>query len=49
MGANLAYFVFGATLCVALAAIALFYYRRDRKERVEGPKYRMLEDDDDRR
>jgi hypothetical protein len=49
MGANLAYFVFGATLCVALAAIALFYYRRDRKERVEGPKYRMLEDDDERR
>jgi hypothetical protein len=49
MGPDLAYFVFGATLCVALAAIALFYYRRDRKQRVEGPKYRMLEDDDDDR
>jgi cbb3-type cytochrome oxidase subunit 3 len=46
---DLAYFVFGATLCALLAAIAVFYFRRDRKERVEGPKYRMLEDDDDRR
>jgi hypothetical protein len=47
MTSDLAYFVFGATLCVLLAAIAIFYYRRSRSERVESPKYRMLEDDDD--
>ena len=46
MGTDLAYFIFGATLCVALAAIAVFYFRRHRKERVEEPKHRMLEDDD---
>jgi hypothetical protein len=46
MGPDVAYFVFGATLCAALAAIAIFYYRRHRKERVEGPKYKMLDDDD---
>jgi cbb3-type cytochrome oxidase subunit 3 len=48
MGGDLAYAIFGATLCIALAAIAVFYYRGHRKARVEGPKYRMLEDDDDR-
>ena len=47
-GSELAYAVFGGTLCVALAGIAIFYYRRGRKDRVEGPKYRMLEDDDER-
>jgi cbb3-type cytochrome oxidase subunit 3 len=46
VGGDLAYLVFGATLSVALAAIAVFYYRRGRKERVEAPKHRMLEDDD---
>lgn len=45
MGGDLAYLVFGATLTVALAAIAIFYFRRHRKERVEAPKHRMLEDD----
>ena len=48
MGGDTAYFVFGATLCLALAAVAVFYYRRGRKDRVERPKYRMLEDDDER-
>jgi cbb3-type cytochrome oxidase subunit 3 len=48
MTPDLAYFVFGATLCVLLAGIAVFYYRRSRKERVESPKYRMLEDDEER-
>lgn len=47
MGTDLAYLVFGSTLCVLLAAIAVFYYRRGRAERVESPKYRMLEDDDE--
>jgi hypothetical protein len=46
MTPEVAYFVFGATLCAALAAIGVFYFRRDRKERVEAPKHRMLEDDD---
>jgi hypothetical protein len=49
MSHELAYLVFGATLCAALAALALHYFRRGAKERVERPKYRMLEDDDDRR
>jgi cbb3-type cytochrome oxidase subunit 3 len=38
--------VFGATLCVALAGIGLYYYSRRRKDRVEAAKYKMLEDDD---
>jgi hypothetical protein len=46
MGSELAYLIFGATLCVALAALSVFYFRRHRREQVEGPKYRMLEDDD---
>jgi hypothetical protein len=47
MGSELAYLVFGATLCVLLAAVAVFYYRRSQAARVEAPKYRMLEDDDE--
>lgn len=46
MGPDVAYLVLGATLCAALAAIAIFYFRRHRKERVEGPKYKMLDDDE---
>ncbi len=46
MSGDLAYAIFGGTLCVLLAAIAVFYYRRNRREHVEGPKYKMLEDDD---
>ena len=46
MSPQLAYFVFGSTLVVALAAIWIFYYARHRKDRVEAPKHRMLEDDD---
>ncbi len=46
MGSELAYLIFGATLCVALAGIGIYYVRRHRKDRVEGPKYRMLEDED---
>lgn len=48
MGSELAYLVFGATLCALLAGIAVLTYRRGRRERVESPKYRMLEDDDER-
>lgn len=46
MTSELAYLVFGATLCVALAAIAFHYFRSHRKDRVEGPKYKMLDDED---
>jgi hypothetical protein len=46
MGSDVAYLIFGGTLCVALAVISVFYFRRHRREKVEGPKYRMLEDDD---
>ncbi len=45
-GPGLAYFLFGLTLCAALAAIWVFYFRRHRRERVESAKYQMLEDDD---
>jgi LPXTG-motif cell wall-anchored protein len=45
MGTDVAYLVFGGTLCLLLAGIAVFYYRRGRKDRVEGPKYKMLDDD----
>jgi LPXTG-motif cell wall-anchored protein len=48
MAGDVAYLIFGATLCVALAGIGIFYFRRHRREQVEGPKYRMLEDDDRR-
>lgn len=46
MTGELAYLLFGATLCVALAWIAIHYFRRHRKDRVEGPKFKMLDDDD---
>ena len=46
MTPDLAYTIFGVTLCAALAVIAVFTYRKDRRERVEGPKYKMLEDDE---
>jgi cbb3-type cytochrome oxidase subunit 3 len=43
---ELAYLVFGVTLCVCLAGIGLFYYSRRRKDRVEVAKYKMLEDEE---
>ncbi|HSN90579.1 MAG TPA: CcoQ/FixQ family Cbb3-type cytochrome c oxidase assembly chaperone [Anaeromyxobacteraceae bacterium] len=46
MTAELAYLVFGLTLCAALAGIAFFTYRRHRKDRVEAPKHAMLKDDE---
>jgi LPXTG-motif cell wall-anchored protein len=46
MGSDTAYFVFGVTLCAALAGIIAFYFSRKRKDRVEHAKYKMLEDDD---
>lgn len=46
MSPDVAYLVFGATLCAALAVIAVRAYSRRRKDAVEAPKYKMLEDDD---
>ncbi len=46
MSPELAYTVFGATLCAALAVVIAHYYRRGRKDRVERAKFKMLEDDD---
>ena len=32
-------------MMIAIFIIALYVYRRSRKERIEEPKYRMLEED----
>jgi len=42
----LAYLLFTALLVCVLAGIVAYYYGRRRFERVEAPKYRMLQDDD---
>ncbi len=42
----LVYLAFTAMLAIVFAGIVVFYYSRKRLERVERPKYRMLEDDD---
>ncbi len=47
MTPDVAYLLLGATLCAALAAIAAVMYSRKRRDRVEAPKYKMLEDDDE--
>jgi cbb3-type cytochrome oxidase subunit 3 len=40
------YFGFTALLTVVMAGIMAYLFRSKRKEKVEAPKYRMLEDDD---
>jgi len=39
------YFGFTAILVVVLAGIMVHYFRRKRKDRVEEPKYRMMDED----
>jgi cbb3-type cytochrome oxidase subunit 3 len=39
------YFGFTALLSLVLACIMTYYFRRKRKDRVESPKYRMMDDD----
>lgn len=46
MTPELAYLVLGGALCATLLGIAIFYYSRRRRDRVEGAKYKMLEDDE---
>ncbi len=46
MGSELAYLVFGATLCLLLVGVAALAYRKSARERVESPKYRMLDNDE---
>jgi len=42
----LLYLMFTLLLAVVLAGIVAYYYGRRRFDRVEEPKYRMLQDDD---
>lgn len=39
------YFGFTALLAVVFAGLTVYYFRRKRKDRVEAPKYRMLDED----
>jgi cbb3-type cytochrome oxidase subunit 3 len=39
------YFGFTAVLALVLAGLMVYFFRGKRKERVESPKYRMLDDD----
>lgn len=39
------YFGFTALLTAVFAGVVAYYFRRKRRERVEAPKYRMLDDD----
>ena len=40
-----AYLATGLALVAALVAVAVHAYSRKRRERVEEPKYKMLDDD----
>ena len=44
-GSGWAYLLFTGALGAALVGIVVHYFGRGRRERVESPKYRMLEDD----
>jgi len=39
------YFGFTALLALALAGIMVYYFRNKRKDRLESPKYRMMDDE----
>lgn len=41
-----AYIAFGITLVVLFGVIIGYYYSKKRHEKVEGPKYTMLDDED---
>ncbi len=46
-GTGWSYLLFTGTLCAVLAGIVVYYFSRRRRDQVEAPKYRMLEDDSD--
>jgi cbb3-type cytochrome oxidase subunit 3 len=39
------YFGFTALLTVVLIGIMIYFFRNKRKDKVESPKYRMLDDE----
>ena len=39
------YFGFTTVLALVLAGLMVYFFRSKRKDRVESPKYRMLDDD----
>ena len=41
-------YIFGALLCVAMVAIIVYFFSPKIKDRIEKPKYDMLDDDGDR-
>ena len=41
------YLIFGSTLVATFLWIILHYYMPKRKKKVEEPKYKMLDDDDE--
>lgn len=41
----LAYLLFTLSLAAVFAGIVVYYFGRKRRDRVEAPKYRMLQDD----
>ncbi len=47
-GSGLTYLLFTVALCAVFAGIVSYYYGRRRRDRVEAPKFRMLEDDSER-
>lgn len=47
-GSGWTYLLFGGALVAVFIGIVAYYYGGRRRDRVEAPKYRMLEDDDKR-
>lgn len=41
------YLLFGIALVVVLIAITIHVYQKKHRDHIEGPKYRMLQDDDE--
>jgi hypothetical protein len=45
-GDDWVYLAFGLLLCSALVWVAIHYFSRKRKARIEEAKYKMLDDDE---
>lgn len=41
------YLFYGIVLVITFLIVIFYYYNRKRKDQVEAPKYRMLEDEED--